>query len=130
MNKMITSHDFIQGLVYPLKRPPVRLLKSQTGLPVNIVDVFYGVCLEFGLLELIELQINTNDEIDETNTETFWFTENAEILWEHTDMPSDLVAIVQEYIKKSHADENSLLYKTMQQRKEEWENDVKKLKNK
>jgi hypothetical protein len=102
--------------------PPIRLLKSQTGLPVNIVDVTYSVCLEFGLLELIEVQINTNDEIDETNTETFWFTENAETLWDQTDMPSELLAIVQDYIKKSHADKSSLLYKTMQQRKEEWKN--------
>ena len=89
----------------------------------------YGVSFEFGLIEWIEVQINTNYEIDENNYELFWFTENAETIGEDSDMPAKLLEIVQDYIKKSYADENSLLYKIMQKRKEEWESDVKKLQN-
>ena len=40
---MITQHNFLQCFEYPPERPPIWLLKSQTGLPVNIVDVFSGL---------------------------------------------------------------------------------------
>ena len=123
----ITWTDVQNCFVYPPARPPVRLLKAQTGLPVNIVNVIYGKSFEFGLLEQIEVQINTSDEIDEKNTEIFWFSENAETILEESNLPSELLSIVQDYIKRSYTDKNSLLNKTMQTRKEEWASDVKKL---
>lgn len=127
-NADITWDDVQRSIVYPPERPPVRFLKADTGLPVNILNVVYGVSFEFGLIEWIEVQTNTKDKIDENNYELFWFTENAETIGEDSDMPAKLLEIVQEYIKKSYADKNSLLYKTMQKRKEEWESDVKKMK--
>ena len=123
----ITWTDVQNSFIYPPTRPPVRLLKAQTGLPVNIVNVIYGKSFELGLLEQIEVQINTSDDIDEKNTEIFWFSENAETLLEESDMPSELLSVVQDYIKKSYTDQNSLIYKTMQARKEEWDSGVKKL---
>lgn len=126
----ITWTDVQNSFIYPPTRPPVRLLKAQTGLPVNIVNVIYGKSFELGLLEQIEVQINTSDDIDEKNTEIFWFSENAETLLEESDMPSELLSVVQDYIKKSYTDQNSLIYKTMQARKEEWDSDVKKLQEK
>ena len=92
--------------------------------------MIYGKSFEFGLLEQIEVQINTSDEIDEKNTEIFWFSENAETLLKESDIPSELLSIVQDYIKKSYANKNSLLNKTMQTRKEEWASDVKMLQEK
>lgn len=126
----ITWTDVQNSFIYPPTRPPVRLLKAQTGLPVNIVNVIYGKSFELGLLEQIEVKINTSDDIDEKNTEIFWFSENAETLLEESDMPSELLSVVQDYIKKSYTDQNSLIYKTMQARKEEWDSDVKKLQEK
>ena len=127
-NAEITWDDVQKSIVYPPERPPVSFLKAETGLPVNIINVIYGVSFEFGLIEWIEVQTNTKDEIDENNYELFWFTKNAEAIDEDSDMTANLLGIVQEYIKKSYADENSLLYKTMQKRKEEWESDVKRMK--
>jgi hypothetical protein len=124
----ITWQDVQNCFVYPPERPPVRLLKVETGLPVNILNVTYGVSFEIGLIEWVEVQTNTNDEIDENNYEIFWFNENAETVLGNSNMTTELLTIVQDYIKKSYADENSLLYKTMQKRKEEWERDVDKMK--
>ena len=126
----ITWTDVQNCFVYPPARPPVHLLKAQTGLPVNIVNVIYGKSFEFGLLEQIEVQINTSDEIDEKNTEIFWFSENAETLLEESNLPSKLLSIVQYYNKKTFADKYSLLNKTKQTRKEEWASDVKMLQEK
>ena len=125
----MTWQDVQRSFVYPPERAPVRLLKAETGLPVNIINVTYGLSFELGLIEWIKVQTNTKDAIDDNNYEIFWFTENAETIFEQTEMPAELLKIVQDYIKKSYADKNSLLYKTMQKRKEEWESDVKKLQN-
>ena len=124
----MTWQDVQKSFVYPPERSPVRLLKAETGLPVNIINVTYGVFFELGLIKWIKVQTNTNDAIDDNNYEIFWFTENAETIDKDSDMTADLLGIVQEYIKKSYVDENSILYKTMQKRKEEWESDVKKMK--
>lgn len=124
----ITWQDVQKCFVYPPERLPVQFLKVETGLPVNILNVTYGVSFEVGLIKWIEVQTNTNDKIDEKNYEIFWFNENAETVLGNSNMPTELLTIVQDYIKKSYADENSLLYKTMQKRKEEWERDVDKLK--
>ena len=118
-----------RSFVYPPERVPVRLLKAETGLPVNIINVTYGISFELGLIEWIKVQTNTNDAIDDNNYEIFWFTENAETIFEQTEMPADLLEIVQDYITKSYADKNSILYKIMQKRKEEWESDVRKMQN-
>ena len=125
----MTWTDVQRSFVYPPERVLVRLLKAETGLPVNIINVTYGISFELGLIEWIKVQTNTNDAIDDNNYEIFWFTENAETIFEQTEMPSELLKIVQNYIKKSYADNNSLLYKIMQKRKEEWECDVKKMQN-
>ena len=125
----MTWQDVQRSFVYPPERAPVRLLKAETGLPVNIINVTYGISFELGLIEWIKVQTTTKDAIDDNNYEIFWFTENAETIFEQTEMPAELLKIVQDYIKKSYVDKNSLLYKTMQKRKEEWESDVKKLKN-
>ena len=126
--KDLTWMDVQKSFIYPPERPPIHIMKSETGLPVNIVNVTYSLSFELGSIEWIKVQTNTNDQIDDKNYEIFWFTENAETLLEQTDMPSELLEIVQNYIRKSYADENSLLYKTMQKRKAEWESDVKKMK--
>ena len=126
----ITWTDVQNSFIYPPTRPPVRLLKAQTGLPVNIVNVIYGKSFELGLLEQIEVQINTSDDIDEKNTEIFWFSENAETLLEESDMQSELLSVVQDSNKKTYTDQHCLIYKTMQARKEEWDSDVKKLQEK
>ncbi len=125
----MTWQEVQRSFVYPPERAPVRLLKAETGLPVNILNVTYGVSFELGLIEWIKVQKNTNDAIDDDNNEIFWFSENSETIFEQTEMPADLLEIVQDYIKKSYADENSFLYKIMQKRKEEWESDVKKMQN-
>ena len=125
----MTWQDVQRSFVYPLERVPVRLLKAETGLPVNIINVTYGLSFELGLIEWIKVQTNTKDAIDDNNYEIFWFTENAETIFEQTEMPVDILEIVQDYITKSYADKNSLLYKIMQKRKEEWERDVRKMQN-
>lgn len=111
---------------YPAEKPPVRLLKAETGLPVNIVNVVHSFSFELGLLEYIEIQTNTNDEIDDKNSEMILFTKNAETLFADSDVPSEILNPVQEYVKQSYSDKNSLLYKTMQKRKAEWDEAVKK----
>lgn len=111
---------------YPAEKPPVHLLKAETGLPVNIVNVVHSVSFELGLLEYIEIQTNTNDEIDDKNSEMILFTENAETLFEQSNVAVEILNPVQEYVKQSYSDKNSLLYKTMQKRKAEWNEAVKK----
>ena len=54
---------------YPEKeRPPFRLLKSDTGLPANIVNVEYWVSLELGTWQYIEVQNDTTDEVHQENS--------------------------------------------------------------
>ena len=124
----ITWHEVQRCFAYPTKRSPERLLKAETGLPINIVNVVYDFSFELGLMEYIEIQINTDNEINDERGEIFFFTENAESLSElfglEVCLPSEIVAVVQDYIKKSYSDENSLLYKTMQKRKDEWEKEM------
>ena len=96
----MTWTDVQRTFVYPLERVPVRLLKAENGLPVNIINVTYGLSFELGLIEWIKVQTNTKDAIDDNNYEIFWFTENAETIFEQTEMPAELLKIVQDYIKK------------------------------
>ena len=99
----ITWHEVQRCFAYPTKRSPERLLKAETGLPINIVNVVYDFSFELGLMEYIEIQINTDNEINDERGEIFFFTENAESLSElfglEVCLPSEIVAVVQDYIK-------------------------------
>lgn len=58
----VTGHKFFNDFCfnYPEKeRPPIRLLKSETGLAANIVKVEYWVSLELGTWQYIEVQNDT-----------------------------------------------------------------------
>ena len=58
----VTGHKFFNDFCfnYPEKeRPPIRLLKSETGLAANIVNVEYWVSLEPGTWQYIEVQNDT-----------------------------------------------------------------------
>ncbi|MBR4791374.1 MAG: hypothetical protein IK024_10825 [Treponema sp.] len=106
---------------------PIQLLRSETKLPANILDVQYYKTFEFGLLEYIVVQ---NDMFDDINYEnTFWilFTEKAEdIFYDHSDsrklshLHSEFLYIMKEYVKKSYADKDSVLSKLFEQCKQEW----------
>ena len=60
--KKVTGHKFFNDFCfnYPEKeRPPIRLLKSETGLAANIVNVEYWVSQELGTWQYIEVQNDT-----------------------------------------------------------------------
>ena len=107
---------------------PFQLLRSETNLPANILDVQYYKTFEFGLFEYIIVQ---NDMFEEINYEnTFWilFTENAEdVFYDHSEnkklshLHPEFLYIMKEYVKKSYADKDSVLSKLFEQRKQEWE---------
>ena len=64
---------------------PIRLFKSKTGLPANILDIQYYKTFEFGLMEYIIVQNDTNEEINDENSFWIYFTEEAEdIFYEDT----------------------------------------------
>ena len=112
---------------------PIQLLRSETNLPANILDVQYYQTFEFGLLEYIVVQ---NDMFEDINYEnTFWilFTENAEdIFYDHSDtrklchLHPEFLYIMKEYVKKSYADKDSVLSKLFEQRKQEWKSEHSK----
>ena len=112
---------------------PIQLLRSETKLPANILDVQYYKTFEFGLLEYIVVQ---NDMFEDINYEnTFWilFTEKAEdIFYDHSDtkklshLHPEFLYIMKEYVKKSYADKNSVLSKLFEQRKQEWKSEHSK----
>ena len=112
---------------------PIQLLRSETNLPANILDVQYYQTFEFGLLEYIVVQ---NDMFEDINYEnTFWilFTEKAEdIFYDHSDtkklshLHPEFLYIMKEYVKKSYADKNSVLSKLFEQRKQEWKSEHSK----
>ena len=66
------------------KRKKITLLKSQTGLPANIIDIQKYFTAEFGPMQYAEVQNNSNDEVEEDNY--FWIMfSDGEIdgfLWE------------------------------------------------
>lgn len=112
---------------------PIQLLRSETNLPANILDVQYYQTFEFGLLEYIVVQ---NDMFEDINYEnTFWilFTEKAEdIFYDHSDtkklshLHPEFLYIMKEYVKKSYADKDSVLSKLFEQRKQEWKSEHSK----
>ena len=122
---MIDLFELSKKIHYPPPLPKLRLMKNQTGLPVNIVDVFYSECLEFGILSGIEIQCDASDELNEENTEIILFTENAETLSELWDspqkLPDEILLQMKDYVKKSYGDKESTLFKLLEKRKAEWQ---------
>lgn len=107
---------------------PIRLLKSETLLPANILDVQYYQTFEFGLMEYIVVQNDMFEDINDENTFWIFFSEEADdFFYDHSEnrKPSQLhpefLFIMKEYVKKSFVDKNSVLSKLFGQRKQEWE---------
>ena len=107
---------------------PIRLLKSETLLPANILDVQYYQTFEFGLMEYIVVQNDMFEDINDENTFWIFFSEEADdFFYDHSEnrKPSQLhpefLFIMKEYVKKSFADKKSVLSKLFEQRKQEWE---------
>ena len=48
------------------------------------------------------------------------------VMFEQSNVPAEILNPIQEYVKQSYSDKTSLLYKTMQKRKAEWDEVVKK----
>lgn len=122
---MIDLFELSKKIHYPPPLPKLRLMKSQTELSVNIVDVFYSECLEFGILSGIEIQCDANDELNEENTEIILFTENAETLSElwgsPQKLPDEILLQMKDYVKKSYGDKESTLFKLLEKKKAEWQ---------
>ena len=107
---------------------PIRLFKSKTGLPANILDIQYYKTFESGLMEYIIVQNDTNEEINDENSFWIYFTEEAEdIFYEDTRiykgpaLSKDDFNTIKNYVKKSYADKDSVLSKLFERRKQEWE---------
>ena len=127
---MIDLFELSKKIHYPPPPPKLLLTKNQTGLPVNIVDVFYSECSEFGILSGIEIQCDANDELNEENTEIILFTENAETLSElwgsPQKLPGEILSKMKDYVKKSYGDKESTLFKLLEKRKAEWQAAVRR----
>lgn len=134
----VTGHKFFNDFCfnYPEKeRPPIRLLKSETGLAANIVNVEYWVSLELGTWQYIEVQNDTADEIHEEKSFWILFDENASLTSDYDidsppELPESPVKAMQDFVRSSFSDQNSRLFLLMQERKAQWEADVKETRNK
>ncbi len=128
------SDDFCFN--YPKKeRPLVRLLKSETGLPANIVNVECWVSLELGTWQYIEVQNDTADEIHQGNSFWILFDEKASLTSDYClgsppELPESDVKAMQDFVRASFTDQNSRLFLLMQERKAQWEADVKETRDK
>ncbi len=107
------------------KQQPIPLLKSETGLPANILDVRYYFTAELGMMIYVDVQNNTDEELNDKNAFYLFFTEEADDFFYTPGEPDSLSEEdfnkMKEYVKKSYADKNSLLAKLFEQRKQEWE---------
>ena len=117
------------------RAPPIRLLKSETGLAANIVNVEYWVSLELGTWQYIEVQNDTADEIHEEKSFWILFDENASLTSDYDidsppELPESPVKAMQDFVRSSFSDQNSRLFLLMQERKAQWEADVKETRNK
>lgn len=115
---------------YPSKeRPPIRLLKAETGLPANILNVNYSVSLEFGVWKYIEVQDDTSDELHEENQFWIFFNEDANLDIstdeEKRGLPKEELEKMRDFVRKSFADKTSPLSLIMSAREKEWNEDVK-----
>lgn len=107
---------------------PIRLLKTETLLPANILDVQYYKTFEFGLMKYIVVQNDMFEDINDDHTFCIFFSEDADdLLYDYSDkricsqLHPEFVDIMKEYVKKSYADKTSVLSKLFEQRKQEWE---------
>lgn len=104
---------------------PIRLLKSETGLPANILDVQYYCTAEFGMMIYIVVQNDSLKELNEKKSFWLFFTEDADDFFYTPGKPDSLSEedfnTMKDYVKKSYADKNSILAKLFEQRKKEWE---------
>ena len=133
--KEVTGRDFNEDFhfCYPTESfPPVRLLKAETGLPVNILNVVYSVSLEFGVWRYIEFQGNTEDNICEEKSFAVSFDDDASLFpvcdaFYTNELPiseKDFNTVCN-YVKTAYADPNSQLNNLMKQREAEWNAAVK-----
>lgn len=106
---------------------PIRLLKSETDLPANILDVQYYFTVEFGMMIYIVVQNDTLEELNEKKSFWLCFTEDADDFFYTPGKPDSLLEedfnAMKDYVEKSYADKNSLLAKLFEQRKQEWESE-------
>lgn len=104
---------------------PIRLFKSKTGLPANILDIQYYKTFEFGLMEYIIVQNDTNEEINDEKSFWIFFTDKAEELFYVPSKGASLsdgeFNMMRTYVKKSFANNKSVLAKLFECRKQEWE---------
>ena len=110
------------------EQKPIRLLKLETLLPANILDVQYYQTFEFGLMQYIVVQNDMFEDINDKHTFWIFFTEEAEdLFYDYSDkrisaqLHPEFVDIMKDYVKKAFADKNSVLAKLFEQRKQEWE---------
>ena len=104
---------------------PMHLLKSETGLPANILDVCYYFTAEFGMMIYVDVQNNTEEELNDKNSFSLFFTEEADDFFYTPGEPNSLSEEdfnkMKDYVKRSYADKDSLLAKLFEQCKQEWE---------
>ena len=91
--------------------------------------------LELGTWQYIEVQNDTADEIHEEKSFWILFDENASLTSDYDiDSPPELhesdVKAMQDFVRSSFSDQNSRLFLLMQERKAQWEADVKETRNK
>ena len=133
--KKVTGRDFNEDFhfCYPTRSfQPVRLMKEETGLPVNILNVVYSTSLEFGVWRYIEFQGNTDDNICEEKSVALSFDDNANLFpvcdafyTNETPLLEKDFNAIRDYVRKAYADPNSHLNKLMKQREAEWNAAVK-----
>lgn len=127
----LNAHDVF---LYPPALPPKRLLKSETQLPVNIVDVVYSLSFEWGEMRYIAVQNDTADELHEDDEIWIFFDENAGGFFDEdfsdSQLPPEALQTMRDFVRSSFRDENSLLYKLMKARQAEWEAHAKAYKEK
>ena len=130
--KKFHAADFFN---YPDPHPPVRLLKRETSLPANILDVSHTRSFEWGVQDWVEVQCDNRDEIpddgrgfllfvdvDETDTEKVITYEQGT---ECADLSPDEIAKIRRYVAQSMTDGSSLLRRTFERVREQWEADLK-----
>lgn len=127
----LNAHDVF---LYPPALPKKRLLKSETNLPANIVDVVYSLSLEFGEMRYIEVQNDTDDELHDDGAIWILFDEKANGVFgedfSDSNLSPDVLESMRDFVRSSFRDENSLLHKLMKERKAEWEENAKAYKEK
>ena len=100
---------------------PIRLLKSEIGLPANILDVKYYFTTEFGMMIYIEVQNDTLEDVNENKSFWLFFTEDADDFFympgESDSLSEEDFNKMKEYVKKSYADQTSVLAKFLNNEK-------------